>query len=221
VYFQSFSNTYAPVETLKKIYDSALIHPDIVGIIIGTRPDCINKEKIELIRSYSGKYEVWVEYGLQTIKESTLKYLNRGHGFQDFVNAVQMTSGSGINITGHIILGLPGETRSDMLSTAEALTKLPVQGIKIHSLYIEKGTQLYEGYRGDKFRLMSLDEYVQTVCDILEILPAEMVIHRLTGDPDPGLLAVPEWTRAKNSVLNAIRSEMSGRGSWQGKKRHS
>ncbi len=218
-YFQTFTNTCAPVEKLRALYDEALAVEDVIGISIGTLPDCVPDETLALIRSYAERFHVWLEFGLQSIHDRTLDRINRGHNAAVFRDAVQRASGGRILICVHIILGLPGETRDDMIETAKAIAVLPVQGIKIHSLLALEGTELGERYRRGEVTLMTREAYVGTVCDILEILPPEMVIQRLTAEGYPDIFLGPAWAQNKLAVLNAIDRELEMRDSWQGKRR--
>jgi len=217
-YFQSFSNTYAPLEHLRRIYEEALDVKDIVGLCIGTRPDCVDKDIVRLLENYTRDYVVWIEYGLQSIHNETLNRINRGHTYEDFLHAVEMTRGRGINICVHIILGLPGEDQKKMLQTARALSMLDIQGIKIHFLYVLKGTKMEEMYHLGEYRCLEQDEYADLVCDFLEILPPQFVIQRLTSDPDLNELVAPAWALHKRETLHLIHKRMDERDTWQGKK---
>lgn len=217
-YFQAYSNTYKPVSELEKIYSSALNHPDIVGLSIGTRPDCVDREKLKLISSFNKNYYTWVEYGLQSVHDKTLKLINRGHDFDCFLRAYEMSKELGINVCAHIILGLPGENRDDMLETASKLADLKIDGIKFHMLCALKGTELSKMYESGKISFMSEDEYVQILCDFLEILPAETTIHRLAGNGLSKDLIAPLWLGKKFDTLNQIDRELEKRGSYQGAK---
>jgi uncharacterized protein len=218
-YFQTFTNTYAPVETLRALYDEALAEEDVTGLSIGTRPDCLPDETLALIRSYAEQSHIWLEFGLQSIHDRTLGEINRGHDAATFRDAVRRASGGPILICVHIIVGLPSETREEILETAGAIAALPVQGIKIHNLLALEGTALGERYAKGKIALMTREEYVGTVCDILEILPPEMVIQRLTADGYRDIFLGPAWAANKLAVLNAIDRELEARDSWQGKSR--
>lgn len=215
-YFQAFTNTYAPPERLKSLYDEALRHQEVVGLSIGTRPDCAPDEVLELLEEYARRCHFWVEYGLQSAHDYTLELINRGHDIAQFVDAVERTKGRGINICAHIILGLPGETKEEMMATADLVASLELEGIKIHSLYVLKGTKLAEIYQRGEFRLLELEEYVSLVCDFLERLPPDMVIQRLTGEAPGDLLVAPRWSREKMAVLGKIDTELEQRGSYQG-----
>lgn len=215
-YFQAFSNTYKPLNKLETIYKSALKHPDIVGISIGTRPDCIDKEKIKLISDFKDDYYTWVEYGLQSIHDKTLKAINRGHDFDCFLKAYEMTKEARINVCAHVILGLPGESKYDMLKTAQKLAELKVDGVKIHMLCALKDTLLAKMYEEKEISFMSEEDYIQTVCDFLEILPAETTIHRLAGNGLSSTLIAPQWLNKKFGCLNQIDKELEKRNTYQG-----
>jgi len=217
-YFQAYSNTYKPVAELEKIYKSALIHPDIVGLSIGTRPDCVDGEKLKLISSFKDDYYTWVEYGLQSIHDKTLKAINRGHDFECFLKAYEAAKNFGINVCAHVILGLPGETKEDMLETAKKLAQLKVDGVKIHMLCALKGTKLSQMYEEGKISFMEEDDYINTVCDFLEILPPETTIHRLAGNGLKKNLIAPKWIGKKLDALNKIDRELEKRNSCQGGK---
>lgn len=216
-YFQAFTNTYSSVDQLKSIYDNALQNEDVVGLSIGTRPDCIDTEKIDLISSYTDKYYVWLEYGLQSIHNKTLKLINRGHTAEDFFNAVNMTRNKKINICAHVIIGLPGESGEDILNTARRLSDIGINGIKIHLLSVLKGTELEKMYNREEFNLFSANEYVEIVCDFLEILPPDITIHRIAGNNGlKDVFIAPEWLPEKFKVLNLIDRELEKRNSFQG-----
>ncbi|MCK4534290.1 MAG: TIGR01212 family radical SAM protein, partial [Syntrophobacterales bacterium] len=177
-YFQTATNTYATRDRLKTLYDEALSQDDIVGMSVGTRPDCVPDEILHLLfEEYAKDHHIWLEYGLQSIHDRTLKFINRGHDSETFLDAVERTANRNINICVHIIVGLPGETREDIVQTAKAVASLPVQGVKIHLLLALSGTPLGTLYEKGKIRMITKEEYVSTVCDILEILPPEMVIQ--------------------------------------------
>ncbi|MCX7816467.1 MAG: TIGR01212 family radical SAM protein [Syntrophales bacterium] len=215
-YFQTFTNTYGPLTHLKALYDEALNQENVIGISIGTRPDCVQPEVLYLLESYAKKYHVWVEYGLQSIHDRTLTLINRCHDAATFIDAIMRTAGRGIHICVHIIVGLPGETRDDILQTAKVIASLPIDGIKIHSLLALKGTKLGDWYENGEISLMSKREYIDTVCDILEILPPTMVIQRLTADGYKDIFLGPQWAVNKMDVLNSIDKELKRRNSWQG-----
>ncbi len=217
-YFQASTNTYAPAAKLKKLYDEALEHPQIVGLAIGTRPDCVPDDILDLIENHARDRYVCLELGLQTMHDRSLDWMNRGHHFDAFVDAVRRCQGRGLDLCAHVILGLPGESREDMLATADALAGLPVHAVKIHNLHVVKDTPLEKMYERGEARMFEREEYVQIVCDFLERLRPEMVIHRLSGDAPPDYLVAPLWCLDKPALLRAIHDELERRDSWQGKK---
>ncbi|HQK28226.1 MAG TPA: TIGR01212 family radical SAM protein [Smithellaceae bacterium] len=216
-YFQTFTNTYAPVEKLQILYDEALAQEDVVGLSIGTRPDCVGPDVIDLLKGYVQKYHVWLELGLQSMHDKTLKFINRGHDSRQFLDAVGALAGKNIHLCAHIIIGLPGETDEEILQTAKAVAALPINGIKIHSLLALEGTVLGEMYKNGAIKIMSKDKYVSLVADILEILPTEMVIQRLTAEGYRDIFLAPDWAMNKLDVLNSINKELERRDSYQGK----
>ncbi len=218
-YFQAFSNTYKPVSELEKIYNSSLNHPDVVGISIGTRPDCIDDDKIKLISSYKDDYYTWVEYGLQSIHDKTLKKINRGHDFDCFLRAYEKTKQAGLNVCAHVIFGL-WESHDEIMQTAQRLATLGIDGVKIHMLCALEGTKLANMYKNGEIDFMSEDEYIQTVCDFLEYLPQTTTIHRLAGNGLSTELIAPRWIGKKLDCLNKIDREFLKRNSWQGFKFH-
>lgn len=216
-YFQSFSNTYAPVEELEQLYDEALQVKDVAGLSIGTRPDCVDEQILKLLQGYARNHLIWLEYGLQTVHDATLAFINRGHDFKSFQNAVNATTNRNIKICVHIILGLPGETREMMIETAKILADMRIDGIKLHLLYVVKGTKLEKLYNRGIYRCLEQHEYVNLVADFLEHLPADIVIQRLTGDPHPEELVAPGWSLKKTETLALINEILFQRDSWQGK----
>jgi radical SAM protein (TIGR01212 family) len=216
-YFQSFSNTYAPLNTLRRLYQEALAVKDVVGLSIGTRPDCVDEPILTLLKELSETRLIWVEYGLQSARNETLTLINRGHDLTCFKNAVSATQSRGIRICAHVILGLPLETKADMLRTAQFLADLKIDGIKIHLLYVVKGTRLEQLYRQGEYKCLEQEEYVELVCEFLEYLPGNMVIQRLTGDPHPEELVAPEWSLKKNETLALIRTKLEAKDTWQGR----
>jgi len=215
-YFQAYSNTNLPVSQLKSIYDEALGFDEVIGLSIGTRPDCVDQEKIELIEKYTDNYYVWVEYGLQSAKNETLRRINRGHTFEQLVQAVQMTKNRGINICLHVIIGLPGESYEDIMRTADEVAKLGVDGIKIHLLHVVKGTQLEQEYLAGKIQVLDQASYVNMVCDFLERIPPDVLVQRLTGERRRELLVAPDWCLHKPLVIRLINDELIRRNSRQG-----
>jgi uncharacterized protein len=217
-YFQAFTNTYGPVEMLRRRYDEALSVPGVVGLAIGTRPDCVDGGVLDLLQSYTRNHMVWIEYGLQSIHDATLATIRRGHDAAAFRRTVEATRGRGIFTCAHIILGLPGETGTHMRQTARAVAALGLDGIKIHLLYVVRGTALARLHQRGEYRCLSQSDYADRVCDVLERLPPRMVIQRLTGDPHPEELVAPDWALHKRDTLNLIHDRLRQRGSCQGKR---
>ncbi len=215
-YFQAFTNTYAPLPRLRGLYEEALKDKDVVGIAIGTRPDAVDEEKLDYIAELSRKTYLWLEYGLQSAHNETLKRINRRHTVEELVWAVEESKKRGINVAVHIIIGLPFETKEMMFETGKFVSQLPIDGIKIHSLYIPEGTPLAKLYRKGKFVPLTMEEYVDLVVKILEVLPPHVLIQRLTGDPNPETLVAPKWTLRKMEILNKIEKELERRGTYQG-----
>lgn len=218
-YFQAYSNTYAPVNSLRKIYDSALTgDEDFVGLAIGTRPDCIDRKKLELIASYKKTgLEVWIEYGLQSANDSTLRLIGRGHTSEDFSRAVLLTKEYGILVSAHVIIGLPGENRKDVVNTAGFLTGSPVDGVKIHNLNIIKDTRMAGLFDEGKIEPLSLSEYAGLAVDFLERLNPDIVVQRLIAESNPLYLIEPRWSLDKQAALNAVKEQFMKRDSYQGK----
>lgn len=216
-YFQAFTNTYAPVERLARLYDEALSVRDIVGLIVGTRPDCLPPPVIDLLADYSHRTWFWLELGLQSPLDRTLRAINRGHDFGAFEKAVKVCKKRGVRVCAHIILGLPGESREEMLGTADVLNEMGMDGVKIHLLHVMRGTPLADLYEKGEVQLLGRDDYVGLVCDFLELLDPRISIQRLTGDGGRDLVA-PLWSLAKFEVLNAIDTELERRGTRQGSK---
>ena len=214
-YFQAYSNTYKPVTELEKIYNSALKNERIVGLSIGTRPDCVDDEKLNLISTYKDDYYTWIEYGLQSIHDKTLKRINRGHDFDTFLKAYEKTKERGINVCVHVIFGL-WESHDEIMQTAQKLAELKVDGVKIHMLCALEGTKLAEIYEAGEIEFMSEREYIETVCDFLEYLPPETTIHRLAGNGLKKNLIAPRWLGKKLDCLNQIDRELLRRNSFQG-----
>ncbi len=215
-YFQSFSNTYAPIEKLRKLYDEALAFPAVVGLSLGTRPDCLSHDVLDLLAGYARDRLVWLELGLQSGHDATLQRLNRGHDVACFTAAVTRAAARGLQVVSHVILGLPGEGPRDMTATAAYLARLPVHGVKIHLLYVVKDSGLARLHQAGECVCLTEDQYVQRVVDFIERLPAHLVIHRLTGDPHPEELVAPAWCLDKPRVLRLLREEFDRRGTRQG-----
>jgi radical SAM protein (TIGR01212 family) len=216
-YFQPATNTYAPVERLRPLYEAALSHPKVVGLAIGTRPDCVPNDVLDLVEELAKRFYVSVEYGMQTIHERSLVWMNRGHSHDAMIDAVERSRGRGFEICGHVILGLPGETRDAMLATAREVARLRLDAVKIHNLYAVKDTPLADQVGRGEVTLMGRDEYIQTLIDFLELLPPDMVVERISGDAPPDYFVGPSWCLDKPGVLNALNEEMVRRDSWQGK----
>ena len=215
-YFQAYTNTYAPLEVLKEKYETILAQDDVVGLSISTRPDCLEDDVLEYLAELNERTNLWVELGLQTIHDSTSKIINRGHDYKTFLEGVEKLKSKNIKTVVHIINGLPGEDYNMMMETAKAVADLNVHGIKIHLLHVIKNTPMARMLEKNMMSLMTQDDYVNLVCDQLEILPPEMVIHRLTGDSKKEDLVGPLWSLKKWEVLNAIDETMKARESYQG-----
>jgi radical SAM protein (TIGR01212 family) len=215
-YFQSFSNTYAPLATLRELYDAALAPPQVVGLSVGTRPDCLDDDVLDLLSDYARDRLVWLELGLQSAHDATLLRLNRGHDAACFSQAAVRAASRGLAVVAHVILGLPGEGPREMAATAEFLARLPVAGVKIHLLYVVKGSGLARLHEQGEYVCLTEDQYVRSVVDFIERLPPQMVVHRLTGDPHAKELVAPAWCLDKPRVLQRIREEFSHRGTRQG-----
>ncbi|HIE43746.1 MAG TPA: TIGR01212 family radical SAM protein [Candidatus Omnitrophica bacterium] len=217
VYFQAYTNTYAPLEVLKEKYRVVKKFNSIVGIAIGTRPDTVDEEILNLIESYSREYEVWIEYGLQSIHDKTLKLINRNHTYRDFLKAVEATRDRNIKICAHVILGLPGESEEEILTTAKELGKFRLDGVKIHPLHIIKGTKLEGLYREGEYKPFGLDEYVGVLVKFLEYLCPDTVIQRITADCYRQLLVAPEWILKKSLLLQRIEKRLEEKNTFQGR----
>ena len=203
-YYQSYTGTYAPIARLKQLYTETIMHPDIVALSIGTRPDCLPDEVVSLLRGLNRVKPVWVELGLQTVHESTAKYIRRGYPLRVFDDAVVRLREAGITVIVHMILGLPGETPQMMEETARYIGRSGADGIKIQLLHVLEGTDLAEDYRKGLFSVLTLEEYIRVLEQCVETIPADMVIHRLTGDGAKRELIAPQWSADKKYVLNAI-----------------
>ncbi len=218
VYFQPYTNTYAPAETLERLYREALDTPGVVGLAIGTRPDCVDEENISLLESLARSSFILVEYGLQSIHDGTLAFINRGHDYACFKNAVALTERRGIRIGAHIILGFPTETREDMFATADELSRLPVEFLKIHQLQVVRDTKLADLYAQRPFPTFGYFEYLELLSDFLERLSPDIVIQRLFAAAPEEILIAPVWDKTRGELLNDLDKFMEQRGSYQGKK---
>lgn len=215
-YFQPFSNTWAPPEKLRTLYDEALSVPGVVGLSVGTRPDCLPRDVLDLLAQYHRRTYFWLELGVQSVHDATLRRLRRGHGYAEFLRAFAAARERGVRVCAHIILGLPGEGREEMLATADEMARLRVDGIKIHLLHILRGTPLGDLYERGEVKVLEQEEYVQLAADFLERLHPETLVHRLTGDGPRDMLMAPLWSLNKWEVLNAIDGELERRGTRQG-----
>lgn len=209
-YFQAFTNTYAPIDRLRKVYTEAVKHPDVRIISIATRPDCLGEDVLNLLEEINSIKPVWVELGLQTIHEKTAKYIRRGYLLEVYDRAVKELRSKGLEVITHVILGLPFETREEMLETVKYVGAGDATGIKLQLLHVLKNTDLADEYAKGVFRCLTLEEYTLLVKDALALLPEDMVIHRMTGDGDKKLLIAPEWSGDKKKVLNTLNSVLKG-----------
>lgn len=216
-YFQSFTNTYAPIDILRKKYEEALSYPNVVGLAIATRPDCLNDDVISLLSELNQKTHLWIELGLQTIHEKTAQIINRGYSLDCFTKAVNTLHVHHIETVVHLILGLPGESKEDMLASASYISHLPLQGIKLHMLHILDNAPLNLYYKAHPFDILTQEEYTQIVGEILCLIPPNFVIHRLTGDGDRKHLVAPLWTLQKKKVLNEMHKYIESHHIYQGK----
>ena len=216
-YFQAYTNTYGPIEHLRKIFTEAIEDPEIVLLSIATRPDCLPEEVVELLAELNQKKPVWVELGLQTIHESSARFIRRGYPLDVYTDAVERLSKQGIEVVTHVILGLPGETREMMLETIKFLNTQPIQGIKLQLLHVLEGTDLGTYYQNTGFHVLEEEEYVDLILSCIEHLRPDITVHRITGDGPKELLMAPHWSSAKRSVLNHIHHAMKEKNCWQGK----
>jgi len=212
-YFQSYSNTYGDLPSLTRSYEEALAEPDVIGIAVGTRPDCVADEVLDLLAGYQASgLEVWLELGLQSARDDTLERVNRGHGFSEYRDAVLRARSRGIQVCTHLIVGLPGETSADCLESLDRVLELGVDGLKIHPLHVVKNTILAEQWRRGAYSPLTLQAYVDTVAALVRRTPAEVTFHRLTGTAAPELLLAPQWCSKKWAVLNAITRALGSAG---------
>lgn len=216
-YFQAYTNTYDDPARLKSLYDTALSEPDVLGLSIGTRPDCVPPAVLDLLAGYREQgHEVWLELGLQSSFDHTLQRVNRGHTFAEYRAAIHAAHERELPVCTHLIVGLPGEERAHNLLSLERVLEVGVEGLKLHPLHVVKGTMLANQWRRGEYTPWRMDEYVQTVADMVERTPAEVVYHRLTGTASEDILLAPGWCNWKWRVLNAIERELARRGSHQG-----
>lgn len=219
VYFQPYTNTYASVEILERLYREALDNPGVVGLAIGTRPDCVDEEKIALLETLSREHFVLVEYGLQSIYDTTLAFINRGHDYACFKRALSMTAGRGIHVGAHLILGFPTETREEMLAMADELSRQPIEFLKIHQLQVVKETALADLYAKKPFATFGYHEYIEMLSDFMERLSPDIVLQRLFAAAPDDILIAPLWNKTRSELLRDLDVFMEQRGSYQGKKR--
>lgn len=216
VYFQAYSNTYAPLSYLKHLYQQALSHPQVVGLTIGTRPDCIDAEKIEYLAKLAEDKYISIEYGLESMSDVTLERLNRGHTFQEWCDAVEMTAGRGIHVCAHVILGLPGESADHMLKTAEVISQYPIDSLKLHHLHVVEKTALATEYRRNPFPLLGYREYIELAVEFLRRLRPDITLQRLVGETHPRHLLGPNWGVRAGTVQQHIETAMLENGYRQG-----
>ncbi len=216
VYFQPYTNTYALLPTLRALYEEALDHPDVVGLSVGTRPDCVEEDKLAYFEALARDTFVTLEYGIESVHDATLKRINRGHVYAQTVDAVRRTAGRGVYVCGHLILGFPSETREQMLQTVEEVSRLPLDFVKLHNLHVVRYTELARQYAAQPFHVFTFDEWVQVACDALERLNPEFIVERLYGDAPGHLLIAPTWCRNGARVVHAIQREMKRRRTVQG-----
>ncbi len=221
VYFQAFTNTYAPVAYLRSVYseavDEASKYGKVVGLSIGTRPDCVPDEVLDVLSSYHGQMEVWVELGVQSVHYRTLKLINRGHGVAEIIDGILRAKARGLKVCAHVIFGLPMETQEEMLETVRSISVLGIDAIKIHPLYVVEGSVLHEWVSKGKYEPISMEEFVDTVVKAISILPPSVIIQRLTGEAPSGMLVAPQWTSNKQLVRKAIEDELVRQDMYQGK----
>jgi uncharacterized protein len=216
-YFQPATNTYAPVERLRPLYEAAIAHPKIVGLAIGTRPDCVPDDVLDLLAELAKRTYLSVEYGMQTMHDRSLDWMNRGHHHDAFVDAMKRSRGRGFEICAHVMLGLPGESHADMLATARELARLRPDAVKIHNLYAVKNTPLADQLAAGEVTLMERDEYIHTLVDFLELLPPDCVVERISGEAPSDYFIGPSWCLDKPAIRAALFAELARSDSWQGK----
>jgi hypothetical protein len=218
IYFQPYTNTYAPVEDLERLYREALTDPAVIGLAIGTRPDTVDEQKIALIQSLAEKYFILIEYGMQSMYDRTLEFINRGHDYKAFLNALEMTGNRGILTGAHIIVGFPTETREEMLAMADELSHLPIDFLKIHQLQVIKDTPLEMVYYENPFHVFGYDEYIDFVTEFLERLAPHIVLQRLFATAPDNILVAPQWGKSRQEILRDIERVLELKDIWQGKK---
>ena len=216
-YFQAYTNTYANIDKLRATYDQALAQSDVIGLSVGTRPDCVSLAVIKLLANYQAAgFDIWLELGLQSSFDDTLARVNRGHGFTEYRKAVELAHKYGLKVCTHLMLGLPGEGKSHAYTTLQRVLSQDVEGLKIHPLHVVEGTRLANQWRRGEYTPLEFSDYIDTVCDLIEMTPVEVVYHRLTGTASADILLAPAWCGKKWQVLNAIKTELRQRNTCQG-----
>ena len=218
VYFQPYSNTYAPLSVLKRYYEEALAFEEVVGLTIGTRPDCIDEEKLDYLQMLAENYDITIEYGLESLSDDTLKRINRGHNVQSFFDALEMSKNRGIKICTHLIIGFPWEEKKQWIESADILSYLPFDFLKIHHLHIVKNTALALQYKKESFSLLTPDLYMEILSEFLEHLNPKIVIQRLFGESPPSMLIAPKWGIRNSLLLPMFDEFLKEKDSWQGKR---
>ena len=218
-YFQAYSNTYADLAVLKQRYGEALAHPLVIGLVLGTRPDCVNNEILDYLAEISEKKYVMLEYGVESVRDDTLRRINRGHSFAEAKQALEETALRGIHTCAHLILGLPRETREDILAQARAIAELPVENLKLHQLQIHKGTRMAVEFekKPEDFQLFTIDEYIELVIDYLELLPSRMIMERFVSEAPKDLLIAPKWGLKNFEFVAKVERRLAERNTWQGR----
>ncbi|HTZ18602.1 MAG TPA: TIGR01212 family radical SAM protein [Dissulfurispiraceae bacterium] len=217
VYFQPFTNTYAPVEELERLYREALAEPEVIGLAIGTRPDCVDAQKITLLESLAREHFILVEYGLQSMYDKSLDYILRGHDYQTFLDSLKLTTGRGIHTGAHIIVGIPTETREETLAMADEISALPIEFLKIHQLQVIKNTVLAGQYALQPFHTFGYDEYLEFVVEFIERLSPDIVLQRLFATAPDDILIAPQWGRTRHQILRDIEEKFERRNARQGR----
>ncbi|MEW6067213.1 MAG: TIGR01212 family radical SAM protein [Nitrospirota bacterium] len=218
VYFQPYTNTYAPVDKLESLYREALSEPSVVGLVIGTRPDTVDEEKISLLESLAEKIFILIEYGMQSIFDRTLEFINRGHDYNTFLKAIDMTKDRGISIGAHVIMGFPTETREEMLSIADEISHIPVEFLKIHHLQVIRDTPLETLYRENQFHTFEYEEYLEFIVEFIERVSPRIVLERLFSIAPDNMLIAPQWEKNKQEILRDIQKKLEEKDTYQGKK---
>ncbi|VAX05426.1 Uncharacterized radical SAM protein YhcC [hydrothermal vent metagenome] len=216
-YFQAYTNTYADVDHLARLYDEAVLESDVIGLSVGTRPDCVPDEVLDLLVDYQGRgYEVWLELGLQSAFDESLDLVNRGHGFADYRQAVRAAKLRGLPVCTHLIVGMPGEGRRHALESLDRVLELGVDGLKLHPLHVVKGTMLANQWRNGEYQPLGFADYLSIAADLIERTPPDVSYHRVTGTCSPDILLAPDWCAKKWAVINGIEGELRTRQSYQG-----